>query len=155
MGDILAFPTIRNVLWSGKNIHKFTATTAVKAGQVVAFAATGVSGAVIPAVKGTSGQPIGVALYGADAGKMVSVACNGCICKVANSSATTAIDAGDLVYDDDAAPAGTVCAVPVLGGGVAVGVVQYLVGEAIDIIAGDNVGRILVKCGTTTAPMTA
>jgi len=155
MGDITTFPTIRNVLYSGTNIHKFIATTAVTAGQVVAFAATGVSGAVIPAVKGTSGQPIGVALYGAAAGSLVTVACSGCICNVANNSATGAIDAGDLVYDDDALNGGTVCIVPVQAGGTATGLVQYLVGIAIDIIAANSYGRILVKCETTTAPQTA
>lgn len=155
MADISAFPTIRQVLWSGKNIHKFTATQAVKAGQVVAFAATGVSGAVNPALKATTGQPIGVALYDAAAGKDVAVACNGCICYVANFSTTVAIDAGDLLYDDDCAVGGTVCLVPVQAGGTVTGLVQYLVGIAIDDIAASGTGRILVKCETTTAPQTA
>jgi hypothetical protein len=155
MGDITTFPTIRNVLYSGTNLHKFTATTAVKAGQVVAFAGTGVSGAVIPAIKTTSGQPIGVALYGAAAGDLVTVACNGCICYVANFSDAAALDAGDLVYDDDNAVGGTVCLVPVLGGGVVVGVLQYLVGIMIDKVVASGTGRMLVKCETTTAPQTA
>ena len=42
MTDIAAFPTIRNVLWSGNNIITMTATTAIKAGQVAAINATGV-----------------------------------------------------------------------------------------------------------------
>lgn len=108
MGDVATFPTIRNVLWSGKNIHSFTATSTVKAGMLVAFASGGVSGAVIPAIKATSGQPIGVALSDAGAGIKVAVACNGCIVYVANYSTTVALDSGDVVEDNANAIGGTV-----------------------------------------------
>jgi hypothetical protein len=158
MADIAAFPTIRNVLWTGKNIHKFTATTAVTAGQVVAFAATGVSGAVIPAIKATSGQPIGVALYGAAAGKMVTVACNGCIVYVANAESDVDIDSGHILEDNDNATAPgcvSMAAVTSTAGGGAVATVKYTVGIAIDKILRSETGRMLVKCGRMTAPQTA
>lgn len=156
MADIAAFPTIRNVLYSGKNIHKFIATTAVTAGQVVAFAGTGVSGAVIPAIKGTTGQPIGVALYGKAAGELVTVACNGCVCYVANAESDVDIDAGHVLEDNDNATVpGCVSMEGVLGGGVAVGVAHYTVGIAIDDITRSLTGRMLVKCGMTTQPQTA
>jgi hypothetical protein len=155
MGDITVFPTIRNVLWAGNNIHQFIATTAVTAGMVVAFAATGVSGAVKPAVKGTTGQPIGVALYSAAAGAHVAVACNGCICYVSNADGASTIDAGDVVEDNDALNGGTVSTWVVQGGGTATGLLKYTVGIAIDDIVNTTPGRILVKCGVMTAPMTA
>lgn len=157
MGDITAFPTIRNVKYSGSNVHRFTATTAVKAGQLVAFAATGVSGAVNPAIKSTTGQPIGVALYGVDAGREVAVACNGCIVYVANFSTTVALDSGDVVEDNANAVGGTVglAALTSTAGGGAVATVKYTAGVMIDKVAASATGRMLVKCGLFTAPMTA
>jgi len=157
MGDVATFPTIRNVLWSGKNLHGFTATSTIKAGMVVAFAAAGVSGAVIPAINATSGQPIGVALSDAAAGSKVTVACNGCICYVANFSTTVAIDSGDVLEDKSNAIGGTVglAALTSTAGGGVVGTVRYTVGIAIDKMAASTTGRMLVKCGAMTAPMTA
>jgi hypothetical protein len=160
MGDVATFPTIRNVLWTtanGANVHKFTATAAVKAGQVVAYAATGLSGAINPAVKGTTAQPIGVALDDAAAGTMVAVACNGCICYVANFSTTVALDAGDIVEDNANAIGGTVslAALTSTAGGGTVATVRYTAGVMIDDCAASATGRMLVKCGLMTAPMTA
>jgi hypothetical protein len=159
MADIASFPTIRNVLWTsgtGANVHKFIATTAVKAGQVVAFAATGVSGAVIPSLKGTTGQPIGVALYGAAAGDSVTVACDGCIVYVANAESDVDIDAGDnLEPNDNATGPGAVSAIAVQAGGTVTGLVCYMCGIAIDDITRSLTGRMLVKCGYMTKPQTA
>lgn len=121
MADIAAFPTIRNVLYSGGNVQKFTATTAVKAGQVVAFAATGVSEAVIPSLKGTAGQPIGVALYDIAAGAVGAIAMDQCIVNVANAESDADIDAGDMLESNDNIVGGTVSSCPdVVGAAVAV-----------------------------------
>jgi len=156
MADIAAFPTIRNVVYSGKNFHKFIATTAVKAGQVVAFANPAVSGAVIPAVKATSLQPIGVAINNADAGKKVAVACNGCWVYVANAESDVDIDAGHVLEDNDNATApGSVSMAAETNGGGAVALVKYTVGVSIDDIARSSTGRMLVKCGVMLAPNTA
>ena len=160
MGDITSFPTLRNVLWTtgqGANVHKFTATAAVKAGEVVAFAGTGLSGAINPAVKGTTAQPIGVALDDAAAGTMVTVACNGCIVYVANFSTTVALDSGDIVEDNANAVGGTVglAALTSTAGGGTVATVRYTVGVMIDKVVASGTGRMLVKCGLMTAPMTA
>lgn len=157
MGDIASFPSMRNVLWSGNNVHAFTATTTVTVGQVVAFASGGVSGAVIPCVKATTAQPIGVALYTAQAGTKVAVACNGCIVYVANGSASVAMDSGDVVEDYGVTTPGTVmlAALVSTAGGGAVATVRYTVGVLIDKIVASGTGRMLVKCGLMTATMSA
>lgn len=145
MGDISAFPTIRNVLWSGNNIVKMTATTAVKAGQVVGINATGVSGAVDKAVAAAGEMPIGVALYDAAAGAEVAVATVGCIVYVANDSDNTAIDAGSWLETNDNAVGGTVNAVAVAAIAGAVGTAHYgVIGVAIDDIAVSGTGRMLI-----------
>jgi len=154
MAAIGTFPTIRNVLYSGNNIHQFTATAAVKAGQVVSFAATGVSGAVNKAVSGTTGQPIGVALYDAAAGAKVAVACSGCVVYVANEDDTTGIDTGDVLMCGTNAVGGTVVLATLTNAG-AVALKVYVCGIAIDDIAGAGTGRMLVKCDYMLAPNTA
>lgn len=79
----------------------FTATTAVKAGQIVGINATGVGWAVDPVTGGTAATgpaPLGVALYSAAAGSKVAVAMYGSVIKVMNAfSDTTTIDAGEAV----------------------------------------------------------
>lgn len=144
MADIGTFPTIRNVLWSGSNIFKMTATTAVKAGQVVAINAAGVSGAVDPCVAAAGSMPLGVALYGAGAGAEVAIAGPGCIVYVANADDTAVVDAGGYVTFNDNAVGGTVSEV---GSGAAT---QQVVGFAIDDIAASGTGRILLfPCSLT------
>lgn len=145
MGDISAFPTIRNVLWSGSNIIKLTATTAVKAGQVVGINASGVSGAVDMCVAAAGEMPIGVALYGASAGAEVAVATVGCIVYVANASDSVAIDAGDWLETNANAVGGTVSPVAVAAVAGAIGTAHYgVIGVAIDDIAVSSTGRMLI-----------
>lgn len=146
MTDITAFPTIRNVLWSGDNIQTFTATTAVTAGQVVAINATGVSMAVDPSVATAGSRSIGVALYSASAGAQVAVAMTGCICYVAIYDDTATIDAGDFVETNDCAVKGTVGAAAVAATGGATVTAHYdIIGIAVDDIAASGTGRILIQ----------
>lgn len=125
--------------------------TGVKAGQVVAYPATGVTRTVIPAVHGTTGQPVGVALYDQTTGYEVAVACRGAWAKVANADNTTAIDAGDPVEDNDNAVGGTVAPLPIAGSGT-VAQIHYCVGYAVDVIAGGGTGIIEVAPGIITQP---
>ncbi|KCZ71601.1 hypothetical protein ANME2D_02336 [Candidatus Methanoperedens nitroreducens] len=150
MADINAFPTIRHVLHSGDNIKNFKAGAAITAGMVVAFESSGVSRQVIPAVKGSTGMPIGVALYGVSSGDEVAVACRGCWVYVANADDTTGIDAGDALEDNDNAVKGTVSAAALVEAG-AVAVVKYQIGIAIDDIAGGGTGLMEVAPGHLTA----
>ncbi len=108
MTDITAFPSVQDVLVSGDNIREFTATEAVTQGQVVGFAATGVSNAVVP-MDATAGEhAVGVAIKSADAAAKVKVAMAGCVVKMINYDDTTAIDAGAYVEQNDNAVLGTV-----------------------------------------------
>jgi predicted RecA/RadA family phage recombinase len=142
MGDIAAHVPIRNVLWSGKNIITMTATTAVKAGMLVAINATGVSGAVDPCV-GT-GTPIGVALNDIGAGAKGPIATAGCIVYINNFSDSVAIDAGDFLIGDDAPCTGAVGAVTTAT------TPQAIIGVAIDDIAVSDKGRVLITPGSYT-----
>ncbi len=141
MADIGTFPTIRNVLVDGENIKSYTAGAAIKAGQVVAFHGTGVSKTVHPAVKGTTVQIVGVALYDVSSGDEVAVAGRGCRVYVANYDGTTGIDAGDALEDNDNAVGGTVGAFA-LGGAL---VIRYIAGYAVDDIAGAGTGIMEVN----------
>jgi hypothetical protein len=152
MTDISAFPAIRNVLYAGSNFQTFTATTAVKAGQVVAINATGVSDAVDMAV-GT-GTPVGVALYDAAAGAKVSVAMDGCWVYVANADDSATIDAGDTLEMNDNAVGGTVNAAALTKSG-AVAETFMAVGYAIDDIAASGTGRMKVMCHLATRANTS
>jgi len=149
MANTDPFPTIRNVLVSGDALMNLTAGATILAGQVVAFAGTGVSNTVHPAVKGTTAQPIGVALYGAVVGGHVAVAGPGCIVEVANADETV-IDTGDILEDNDNAVGGTVStAARVITGAVAV--VQYQIGIAVGDISANSTGKMLVMPGLMTA----
>lgn len=154
MADIVAFPTIRNVLAGGENIINLKAGADIKAGQVVAIHATGVSMTVHPAKKGTTGQPMGVALYSVSSGAQVAVACTGCIVYVANADDTTGIDAGDPLEDNANVVGGTVSALPLSAVG-SVAVVKYCAGYALDDIAGGGTGRMLIMPSIVTAANTA
>ena len=150
MADIAAWVAMRNVLCEGNNIGKFTATSTIKAGMVVAFAALGLDMSVIPAIKATSGQPIGVALHDAAATSIVSVAMNGCIVNVQNAESNVDIEAGDMLEDNDNAVGGTVSTCAVMDAGVVL-VVKYQAGIALDAILRSETGRMLVQCGTFTS----
>jgi hypothetical protein len=145
MADIDAFPTIERVLHNNGPTWSFTATTAVKRGQVVAIHATGVSGAVDPAVAASGAHSIGVAEYDAAAGAKVSVCLPGCICTVANADDTTGIDSGNRVESNDNAVGGTVSEVAEAAIAGAVGTNHLdVVGYALEDIAGGGTGKILV-----------
>lgn len=114
------------------------AGAAIKRNMVVAFAATGVSGTVHPAVSGTTGAVVGVAMNDADSGEYVPVALDGSVMTV-REGAGAAIDAGDYVAADDAAATGCVK-------GVDVTATNYdCVGIAIDDISANGLGRIIVR----------
>lgn len=146
MTDITAFPTIHQALHNGDNIQSFTATTDVKAGQVVAINATGVSGAVDPSVAAAGSRSLGVALYDASAGDKVAVAMTGCIAEVANADDTTTIDAGDYLETNDNAVKGTVDVADVAAISGAVGTNHLdVIGIALDDIDASGTGRMLIQ----------
>lgn len=73
----------------------FLAESAILAGQVVGFAATGLSRKLVPATSST-GQVVGVALHSqATAGEPVTVAMDGCVVKVMLDADGGTADAGD------------------------------------------------------------
>ena len=149
MGDIAAFPTVRNVLVEGDNIVRFVSEGTIKAGMVVAFNTTGVSFSMLPAIKATTGQPVGVALNDATTGQWVDVAMDGCIVNVVNADDAATIDTGDIVEDNDNAVGGTVSTVDWVDAGVVL-VMKYQVGIMIDDNVGTTAGtasRMLVSCG--------
>lgn len=144
--DISAFPTMHDVLKQGDNIQSFIATTAVKAGQVVAINATGVSGAVDKAVAAAGSRSVGVALYDAAAGDRVAVAMTGCIVDVANFHDTTTIDAGDYLETNDNTVGGTVATAAVADISGAVGTNHLdVIGIALDDIGASGTGRMLIQ----------
>jgi hypothetical protein len=149
MGAIAAWVTMRDVLKSGKNIALFTATTAVKAGQVVAYNATGVSNAVEAAVSATTARPIGVALYDAGVGVLVAVALDGCVVMVANSDDATTIDAGDMIQASANAVGGFVDTCPITTAG-AVPVLYETIGIMLDDVAASGQGRMLISADLST-----
>lgn len=69
---------------------------ALLAGDVVAFAATGVAWTVLKHKAGTTVCPIGVALYSVASGDKVAIASVGSIVKVKNGY-DTALEAGDMI----------------------------------------------------------
>jgi len=115
MADLAAWADIRNVLVSGDNINQFTAGADIKAGQVVAYNATGVAWTVQPVATGTTGTIVGVALYDADSGEQVSVAMRGCIVYVQNG-AQGAVDQGDPLVEYGTTTTGTVIVADISGG---------------------------------------
>lgn len=137
MADIGTFPEIKQVLHNDGPTFRFIAGAAIKAGQVVAFAATGVSDTVHPAIAGTTAQPIGVAVLPAARDAPVTVALVGSIVTVANADDSTAIDAGEAVSDNDCAVGGTVSVAATTATG-------YSIGVTLDDIAGGKTGRIIV-----------
>lgn len=146
MADITTFPSIQDVLVFGDNVREFTATEAITQGQVVGFAATGVSDAVVP-MDATSGETaVGVAIETAAIGAMVKVAMIGCVVKMANADDTTAIDAGSYVEQNDNAVMGTVNAVDVADIVGAVGTGHYgVIGIAEADIAGGASGNVRIE----------
>ena len=152
MADITAFPTIYEVVSQGHhNARDIIAGAAIKAGQVVAYARTGVSNTVHPAVKGTTGGIAGVAAYDIASGARGTIYTNGAIVYVANADDTTAIDAGDLVEHNDNAVGGTVSALVGVAATTAAGEALYndVLGYALDDIAGGATGRVMIQMQTS------
>ena len=145
MADISTFPTIHQVYKGGGTILNYTAGEAIKAGQVVGFAATGVSDTVVVMDATTGERCIGVAVYGAASGEQVAVASIGARVTVANADDTTAIDAGSLVEQNDNSVGGTVSAVDESAtGGATVTTHWGVVGIAVQDIVGGGTGDIIV-----------
>ena len=142
MADTSAWPSMSNIVLDAGLTFTFTAGADIKAGQVVAFAGTGVSRTVQPAVAGTTGPVAGVACDTVDSGDAVTVCYCG-IVKVVEGTGN-AIDAGDYVMDDDCAIVGCV------KGAVVTATSYGVVGQAIDDIAANGSGYIRV-CPTLVA----
>ena len=144
MADTDPFPTSHGVVKDDKGpIRSYTFTEAAKAGMAVGFAATGVSNAVVPMDATADEQPIGVAVYDVEAGDKGAVAMDGNIVLVANADDTTAIDAGDYVELNDNAVQGTVSALAL----EVYTANHYVLGIALEDIAGAGTGEILVQVG--------
>jgi hypothetical protein len=137
MADTESFPAIKQVMHNDGNAYGFTAGADILAGQVVAYAAAGVTMTVIPAVAGTTAEPIGVAIIPAAKDAPVAVALVGSIVTVCEG-AGTAIDAGDPVADDDNALGGCVKTAVTTATG-------YRIGIALEDIAANGTGKILVQ----------
>jgi len=156
MADISAFPTIQKVLVgkSGVIFDDFVAGETIKAGQVVGFAAAGVSKTVVCMDETAGEYPIGVAIHDAASGELVTVAGPGCRVIVANADDTTAIDAGAPVQTNDNAVKGTVSeftpradlASTIIDGtnDTTVDHHAWIVGRALEDIEGGGTGEILV-----------
>lgn len=153
MTDITSFPAIPQVLVRDNgNIGTFTASGTIVAGQVVAYADTGVSKTVVACVAGSGTKPIGVALGSVTDGKSVAVACDGCWVNVAVADDTTGVDAGHEVEWNDNTVGGTVSEVSVRAGltstvidgtnDTTVDTLSYIIGRARDDIAGGSYGVI-------------
>lgn len=155
MTDISAFPTIQRVLVSGENTRTFICGETITAGQVVGFAATGVSNTIWGMDVTASEEPVGVAIYGGVAGDYIAVACNGCEAIVAVADDTTGIDAGGLVEWNDNAVKGTVSefapraalASTVIDGtnDTTIDGTTWIIGQAMEDIAGGASGKILIN----------
>ncbi len=150
MTDIAAFPAFDPLdstsSYTGQ-CHQgitltFLAGSAITAGQVVAFAATPVDWGCVPCVAATTLQPIGVALEDIASGAKGPIMVSG-VCYVANGDDTTAIDAGAVVGDYGGTTTGTVVAKTDSATG-------YQIGLALDAIAANGLGRIIVKPGIIT-----
>jgi hypothetical protein len=151
MADIASFPTIRDVLVSGDNIKNFTAGAAITAGQVVAFAGTGVDNTVHPVVTTSTGSIVGVALYSVASGAQVAVACRGCLCTVANGESDATGDAGDPVAEYGTTTAGTVKVAPIAAAG-ATCTLHKIVGYLMEDMANSSTPVIEVAPGYLTQP---
>lgn len=151
MTDISTFPTITQVCDQGhRNSRAYkVGATAVKAGMVVAFAATGVTDTIIPALKGTTGSIAGVAANDAAVGAWVNVYEDGAVVYVANADSATGIEAGDIVEHNDNAVGGTVstkvqATTPATGATL----INDVLGYAVEAIAGGSTGRVKIAIQT-------
>jgi len=158
MTDISAFTAIPQVLVRGENIGTYTASGAIVAGQVVCFAATGVSKVVLACIAGTDTKPIGVALGSVADGKVIAVAMDGCVVNMRNADDTATIDAGHEVEWNDNAVGGTVSelsvraalASTVIDGtnDTTVDTMSYIIGRAVEDIAASSYGPVEIAIDT-------
>ena len=134
----------------------FLAESAILAGQIVGFAATGLSRKVVPATSST-GAPIGVAAHTqATAGQPVTVLMQGCVCKIMLSADDGTADAGDWIGVSTVAGTGVVRDPAIQAHDTIVGL-QNAIGLALDDIAAGaatvgGTGYILVQ---TSCPVCA
>jgi len=119
-------------------VMTFKAASAILAGQIVAFAANGVSRTVAPATS-SLGQVVGVALHSqATVGGDVSVAMDGSVVKIMLSTDNGTADAGDWIGVSTVPGCGTVRDPAIHAHDIVVGL-GMAVGYAIeDIAAGGN-----------------
>lgn len=147
MADTSTFPTLTNVLVSGKETVKtYTAGAAIKAGQLVAFNTTGVGQTVQPAIAGTTYTPAGVAIFDAASGAPVAVATDGAQVYVCEG-AGAAIDAGDFLVPDDCAVGGCVGIMDPAIGSHSATVTAFYCGVADTDIAANSTGIMTIKIG--------
>jgi hypothetical protein len=143
MADTATWTDISNpVVVLGPTVN-LKSRIAAKAGMVAAFAATGVSGQVEPAVSGTTGPVVGVYMNDVAAGKMATIGTSGSVIYV-REGAGAALDAGDYVAADDAAATGCVKALDTTA-------TNYdRVGMLLDDLAANGTARCLILPGPTT-----
>jgi hypothetical protein len=150
MADTSAFPAIHDpdYLVGPMNRVTMSAAAAIKPGMGVAFADTGVSMTVTPALQNT-GVCIGVALTEAtQAGDLITVAVAGPIVYMCEGAGTT-IDAGHWVMIDDCALGGCIIEYdPAIGTHAATlntpGAAGCAIGIALDDFAANGTGRVLL-----------
>ena len=139
-------------------VMSFKAESAILAGQIVGFAATGKAPGryLVPATSGT-GAPVGVALYSqATAGAEVAVAMQGSVVKIMLSADDGTADAGDWIGVSTVAGTGIVRDPAIQAHDTIVGL-QNAVGLALDDISAGaatvgGTGYILVQ---TSCPVCA
>jgi hypothetical protein len=112
----------------------------ILAGQVLAFAGTGVSWTVHPSNGITTGNVVGVALHGAATGAHVAVAGPGSVVLVQNGDDTAVLDAGDMVAASVSGALGCVGAIVDTTG-------HYQVGVMLEDTVGSAQGYALLTPG--------
>jgi hypothetical protein len=133
----------------------FKAASAILAGQIVSFAATGVSRSVVPATSST-GAPIGVAAADIASGAYGTILMQGCVCKIMLSADDGTADAGDWIGVSTVAGTGIVRDPAIQAHDTIVGL-QNAIGLALDDIAAGaatvgGTGYILIQ---TSCPVCA
>jgi len=133
----------------------FKAGSAILGGQIVSFAATGVSRSVIPATSST-GAPIGVAAHDIASGAEGTIYMQGTVCKIMLSADDGTADAGDWIGVSTVAGCGIVRDPAIQAHDTIVGL-QNAIGLALDdITAGaatvGGTGYILIQ---TSCPVCA
>lgn len=149
MTDLAAWPSkaaFGSILCEGQNVFnaECSANVNIKAGQVVGFAVTGVSGTLCALNANNDMIPIGVAMSDASSGQMFPVAGDGCIVNVVNCEGTAAIDAGTVLCVSTNALHGTVVELDYSTDMYTSGN-YYTCGIAWDDIPGAGTGRMLVR----------